>query len=328
MHESYLYHSFPRRGAGGTNEIVKGLSVLQSICDAGLLLVPEQIEWRQPLSDGSDRVFPVLQKRVCFTDLEPRQLVDHSQVFGHFSLEFDHETVRQMGGVPVFYIPQSARNSDACALGVGLMAALSDAQTIIRRMSWLQQILNGDQPVPEVLKVDFGFARSPDARQEFEINSRELRKSIDGISHNVTPLSMLHDNLDAFKNFFYPADDIVRSAPLSYYSQREWRIACEISVENTPLTRALSEEERRGLISIDTGFFSRLIRTDVSEHTLLDLSLVHSGLRGRSPIELARRVIVPNEALDSARSMLERFEFAPKVICLDEFDHERSKCAL
>ena len=92
--KSYFYHSFPRRGNQTNSEIEKGCKILESIRDNGLLLNPELIEWRQPNNSGIDRVFRVLQTRACFTELKTTELPGHSEKFGHFSLEFECETIR------------------------------------------------------------------------------------------------------------------------------------------------------------------------------------------------------------------------------------------
>src|SRR5579871_4914394 len=102
----YLYHCFPRRGANTAEEVAKGLNILGCIRDFGLLLLPESIEWSQPISGHPPRTIPVVQSRVCFTDLTPSELPEHALTFGHFALEFEIESARQLGAIPVFYVPQ------------------------------------------------------------------------------------------------------------------------------------------------------------------------------------------------------------------------------
>lgn len=107
MQERFFYHSFPRRGASTAEEIDKGCKILAAIRDFGLLLTPQLIEWKQPtLDEAQPRVFPVLQKRVCFAELNPSELPQHAKKFGRFALEFEIDTVHRLGAVPVFYVPQ------------------------------------------------------------------------------------------------------------------------------------------------------------------------------------------------------------------------------
>ena len=77
---SFFYHSFPRRFR--ESRVItkkKGLSILTSIAERGFLLVPEIIEWREPLTDGSfSKPIQNCQKRICFTELEREELPKHT----------------------------------------------------------------------------------------------------------------------------------------------------------------------------------------------------------------------------------------------------------
>jgi hypothetical protein len=65
--ERFFFHSFPSRGGGSS---AAGLAVLQSMIEAGFLLVPEIIKWQEPLMDGRlSEPFFVAQNRICFTEL-------------------------------------------------------------------------------------------------------------------------------------------------------------------------------------------------------------------------------------------------------------------
>jgi hypothetical protein len=94
--ERFFYHSFPRRGASTASETEKGQQILAAIRDFGLVLTPQFIEWSQPNLGGLPRTLPILQKRVCFTELSPDELPGHAEKFGHFSLEFKIDTVRRL----------------------------------------------------------------------------------------------------------------------------------------------------------------------------------------------------------------------------------------
>jgi len=139
MQERYFYHCFPRRGGELPQAIEKGCQILTTIRDLGLVLMPEIIEWNQPSADGAPpRVFPVLQKRVCFTELNSDELPQHTEKFGQFALEFDTNTLRSLGAIPVFYIPQpTAKGDDGNALGVALLGIAMDANAIIQRLAYL-----------------------------------------------------------------------------------------------------------------------------------------------------------------------------------------------
>src|SRR5580693_2307045 len=103
--ERYFYHSFPRPRRKGGDEQLKGLKILEAIVDFGLVLAPEATKWEYPHADGSPpRRMEIAQRRVCFTELEPKELPEHGRVFGPIALEFDVETLKSFFAMPVFYV--------------------------------------------------------------------------------------------------------------------------------------------------------------------------------------------------------------------------------
>src|SRR5690349_25085401 len=97
--ERFMYHSFPRRGAGDSSlEIDKGLRILGGICTIGLLLTPEIVDWPGEFKPGgsSERGEPFKSyvRRACFTELAPNELKTHAQRFGSFAIEFEIATLR------------------------------------------------------------------------------------------------------------------------------------------------------------------------------------------------------------------------------------------
>ncbi|HUZ93822.1 MAG TPA: hypothetical protein VMU57_02815, partial [Edaphobacter sp.] len=109
--ERTFYHSFPRRRASDTPEVIneKGLELLVAISQMGLILAPEVVEWSIPLSDGSTKVIRHRQMRICFTELSQSELPRHAEVFGPFAMEFHIDILRQLGALPVIYVPQMVK---------------------------------------------------------------------------------------------------------------------------------------------------------------------------------------------------------------------------
>jgi hypothetical protein len=226
IEERFFYHSFPRRGHHTTEA---ALTILEAIRDIGLALLPEYIEWRQPTSEGTARLFPILQTRVCFTELSPAELPQHAKKFGTFALEFEADAVRRLGAIPVFYLPQPV-SPDGNALGIALLGIAMDAKVVINRIAELDKILHGALPVAEDLNLTFPFASETRPPLTYTCKSAEAAKLIDAFGSQTTPWSHLDQGIKALLNFFYPADDIRHDKALEYYRQREWRIACQFAI--------------------------------------------------------------------------------------------------
>jgi hypothetical protein len=143
LFDRYFYHSFPRRDRSTDGEMEKGRKILSLICEVGLVLAPEVVKWKTPHADGSPpRVQETIQRRVCFTELAPSELARHAEEFGHFALEFDVDTLKRMGAMPVFYIPQSAGDGEGVAsLGSTLVMQSTDAMILAMRLAGITKML-------------------------------------------------------------------------------------------------------------------------------------------------------------------------------------------
>lgn len=326
--ERYFYHSFPRRGASMAEKTDKGCKILAAIRDFGLLLTPQLIEWQQPTSGGAPpRTIPVLQKRVCFTELAPPELPSHADRFGHFSLEFDIDVVRSLGAVPVFYIPQPSKIAvDGSAIATGLLAIASDCCAVMERMAFLDKTFRGPTPVQEKLKVDFGFAGSPDgrgSRGKYTIDRDEAKNFLAAVGHALTPWTDLANGAYGLLNFFHPTDNAKVDSALEYYREREWRIASAfvLNLPDGSRVEAMhlpTADERKRFMEIDPEFFGRTIRRDVGNVQTLDAALVYPGLSGKRIINMVRRVIVPAFAVDRVREIFGELRRPPPVIAIDD----------
>jgi hypothetical protein len=324
MPERYFYHSFPRRGASAADEIDKGSKILAAIRDFGLLLTPQLIEWQQPTSGGATpRTLPVLQKRVCFTELSPPELPAHAERFGHFGLEFDVSVVRSLGAVPVFYVPQPSKTTaDGSALATGLLAIAADCWAVVQRMAFLDRTFKGSIPVQEKFEMDVGFASSPDGRRKYTLDRDETKNFLAAIGHAVTPWTDLENGAYGLLNFFHPTDNEKSDRALEYYREREWRIAGAFAVNLPDGTRVEmmhvpTADERKRFLEIDPEFFGRTIRRDIGDVQTLDAALVYPGLSGNRIIDMVRRVIVPAPAVDRVRELLAKLQSPPPVIAID-----------
>jgi hypothetical protein len=109
--ERFFFHSFPRQTKGETraDQLARGLSILRTIKELGLVLAPEIVRWSQPTISGTPRLVTYRQQRLCFTELQRSELPEHGKRFGPFSLQFSINTLRRLGALPVIYLPQNVK---------------------------------------------------------------------------------------------------------------------------------------------------------------------------------------------------------------------------
>jgi len=319
IEERYFYHSFPRRGCDTPIEIEKGCAILSQIRDLGFLLTPEILKWQHSHADGSPpRIEKMVQTRVCFTDLAPQELIHHASKFGHFSLEFEAQTIRMLGGLPVFYIPQANENALVTLEGLGsiLVIQLLDALSTMRRIATLTTALKG--PHTPTLDFNLRFIGDGTITNQFKLDSEATKNTLNALNHGLTPPELLANSLNALLAFFYPADDLSHDETLAYYRQREWRITGNMALRGNTLMRALTKPETQIIKQIDVDYFSRILDGPDGMTGLLDKSIVYPELNGRKLIEYARRVVVPSAALERVQGILSPLSRPPAVISLEE----------
>ncbi|MFL9913308.1 hypothetical protein [Paraburkholderia sp. RL17-337-BIB-A] len=202
---------------------------------------------------------------------------------------------------------------DGNLLGVGLTTALIDAETIVQRMAFLEQTLS-NVSCAERIAVNVGWSENPSGRGIYEIDSAESRNLISAVGHAATPWSTLSGALESMLNLFYPADNTRHGLDLDYYRQREWRIAFKIQVDGEDLMEDLSEEATARALDIDSQFFQRVISTPMVTDRVAKLTWAYRGINGRSILQYCTRLIVPDDALESARDLISTVPGAPPVV--------------
>lgn len=317
LQERFLYHSFPRRGRNSDRELSRGLQILTSMCTRGLLLTPEVIRWSYPHARGSlPRILPILQRRVCFTELSPRELSAHAEDFGHFALEFTSDTLRALGGMPVSYIPMWDDQSVGLdALGHTLVCQLIDAKILTERVAKAASVK--DMLAPSEITLSFGFTESQDVKT-FTLSSAHLRSFLEAFTHVLTPPELMTNGVNALLSFFYPADDVRHNKPLHYYRQHEWRITGDVNLKGSPITRELTHEEINSLCESEPTFYDAHLPHPFGHLHFAKQIQAHSGINGRSIIASASRVIVPDDTVDDAQGVLRGIADAPPVIAISE----------
>jgi hypothetical protein len=312
----FFYHSFPRRGRGTDDEIEKGCKILALICDAGLVLAPEVVKWSYPHADGSPpRDQQTIQRRICFTELALHELSGHAQEFGHFALEFDVKTLKRLGAMPVFYIPQATAEdaSETASLGSTLVVQSIDALILAMRLAGVKKLV--DDPMHQgPLDCTFGFEKL----KTFRMDARETRRFLDAFTYALTPPDMLEHALTGLLSCFYPADNLRDNKALAYYRQREWRIAWNFAVRGEDVMRRPSQELIQRLLAIDADFFGRDFPTASGVNQLAAEAYVLPGIGGERIIELVNRVIVPRAALTKAKEIAAKTAPNTPVVCIED----------
>jgi len=311
----FFYHSFPRRQPR-TDE--QGIAILRSIIQIGLVLVPEQTTWSELRSDGGYSSPDVVKSiRMCFTELAPWHLRQHATYFGDFALEFDVLTLRQLGALPVIYLPrETGRVGGADAIGAALTARVSQTLRLIDRLMKLKDASSprrsGDTPPTIVLQ----WANSP----KVSVATHDVANLLKILEAGIEPLEHLNAALRFLGSFFYPTENLRYNDILDYYRQREWRLGPGIVVEHQPWTKPINEEEKMQVMALDAEFFGGELEFRGKKFRRIDLCHVMAK-HGSAPIvSLARRIVAPRRVLGRAEELLKGIDNPPQIVALEDFD--------
>jgi hypothetical protein len=207
--ECFFFHSFPRPRTGETREtqVQKGQLIGQSLLDNGILLSPENYEL--PILDSNGQVVDhvrTTQRRACFTELELEALPEHSKTFGPFALVYRIDDLRQLGALPVFYIPLIRGTANLSALATDLLGGFADATTYIKVLAQMRRWLSHADTVGLTYRG-----------REVKFNteqSRVIRDLIDVLSDYVTAdLGTTESRLAILSSCFYPTENPKYTVP-------------------------------------------------------------------------------------------------------------------
>ena len=198
----FFYHSFPRPRQGETDSETsrRGWAVLQSMRELGLILAPEIVEWHTPVSLGTPSPTRILQRRICFTELSPQELREHSTRFGPFALEFETTALRRIGALPVIYMPQALSEQDHLALlGPFVVGHLGQIQGTLERLNELNQLDSpayvqsiGASAVSDDMMVNLrNVDETGGTVQEFQVQWKATRDLLDYIGFRTAPFNAM-----------------------------------------------------------------------------------------------------------------------------------------
>ena len=245
------------------------MGILRNVKELGLVIAPEIVEWKQPLVDGSHRITRLRQKRISFTELARSQIAEHGIKFGPFSLEFKIDVLRRMGALPVIYMPQSLKASgDLSTLGAMVVTQLGDVKYTITQLQHLSQITDPAWALAQVVAQGLvathvapdytinlrNTGDKGDVVVEKTVPGRMVRDVIEYIGFKNAPFDLMLGVLSLVQTLFYPTDDDLHDDLLSYYRQREWRIAGGFLFNGVAHGRSLSIPRRADCSRSIKGF--------------------------------------------------------------------------
>lgn len=252
--DRFFFHNFPRLRQGENREVQlkKGELIAASLLANGIMLSPETYEI--PLLDNQGNVVDRLrttQRRACFTELELEGLPGHSQTFGPFALVYDIDDLRQLGALPVFYIPLTQGNANLSGLAAELLGGFADAAAYVKVLAAMRNWLAGHETV--------GLSYRGREVQLNPDQSRLIRDLIDILGDYVTAdVQTTQLRLSVLSSCFYPTENPKYTEPLHYYRQREWRlIAAFLTVNGQTVAEKVTTNQVEQLLEIDPDFFSK-----------------------------------------------------------------------
>jgi hypothetical protein len=290
-YDRFFYHSFPKpTGCSSTDDLL-GTQVVELICELGFLLTPEvpDIDEAQGLA--------VAQTRFCMTELHPSELPNHALAFGNFSLEFYPDPIRQLGAMPVIYIPnptQSGRSRFFDETGVRLVKKLEEIQTIFEILSKHEKysaenerkFLRIKTEYEEIVIVEAGnirdFLQSVKLESEFIVLSCAIR--------GLSSLFYLTDNKHTL------------GSKLDYYRQREWRIISDLVNGDKKNSRPLTQDEAKFVVASNPAFFEKPIQWTSGVASRISLCQLLTLKESDWP-KVVRRLLVPAHLRDKIRSL-------------------------
>lgn len=316
-----LVHAFPRKRETRSqrDEFDVGLSTLKSIFDIGLVLSPELLEF--PLVGGlgnNDKGTRVFQRRVCFTFVSSRDLVEHAAIFGSFAVTFLPEMLRELGAVPVFYVPRPISRNDVDTYSNFSNAIIHQ----IRDISVLLEELIGVQREFDRVSTEEIVTVAVDGEREQQMHVKTALGLLRNLQGQKGDLTVLRGFIWALANLFYHADsarenDIFRKLDFSYYRQAEWRIIAGLKIGEERLDRTINEEERMRLSQINPLFSGEIQLPDGEIKRRDEVSRTIAVFKGKPLRTFIHHVVVPAQCREEAEAVLSGHGIEIPVVEID-----------
>ena len=292
----------------------------------GFIVAPEVVEWHTPVNLGTPSPIQILQRRICFTELSPPELTEHTTRFGPFALEFETTALRRVGALPVIYMPQALSEQDHLAL-LGPFVAGHLGQ-IRSTLELLNQISQFDDPeniqslgakfiADDCMVTLTNGDESRGTVREFQVPWKAIRDLLSFIGFERAPFNAMTGATSIAQALFYPTDDDHHDQKLGYYRQREWRITADYYVNGVPRGRSLQDEEKALLLELDESFWAgNTLPSKTIPRVDEALALVQPA--PAELLEKVARIIVPDDFADQARH-----SFGDRVTAVSQLGHSK-----
>lgn len=229
------------------------------------------------------------------------KLARHANIFGQFSLEFDIASIRQLGGLPVTYLPMPRE----CGLAEDVGFFLALGVSMLRNELLVEEMHFSDPDLarifpPEITASDRRWIEDWNDDNPFDapMNSEGFLKR----KHRSLKLNL--NTLNHFLSICYPTERRPTDEALQYFRQREWRIVPHLLPQSCCVQPTYSQAAK--LVSMDSKFFGRSLgeHSNSTASRVVDSCLFFKGVGSRSLVTFVRRVFAPHDCVTEVKSLI------------------------
>lgn len=284
MSNEFFYHSFSRllKNESTQDNNKRAFQTLESILKNGLLFVPEEI--KLPFKIESP-LKPIVQHRVCFTLISREKLLEHTKIFGNFSIEFNTNILREIGITPAMYLPIFNYDNDRHLQNVS-------SKFVYRLMKFHQEARE------EAEKIDNDLMKASKVSDYSKILSLKQKKQ-----------EILEKRawFEGLANMIYPLDNNSYTQENGYYQQREWKLPANLTNNGSDTTEIATHEQQQELLDINRNFFSKEINYLGRKLSRAMISFFLKTFQQKHILEHANKIIVPKENVAQVRALLSKY---------------------
>ncbi len=284
MYNEFFYHSFSRllKNESTQDNNKRAFQTLESILKNGLLFVPEEI--KLPFKIESP-LKPIFHHRVCFTLISREKLLEHTKIFGNFSIEFTTNILREIGITPAMYLPIFNYDNDRHLQNVS-------SKFVYRLMKFHQEARE------EAEKIHNDLMKASKVSDYSKILSLKQKKQ-----------EILEKRawFEGLANMIYPLDNNSYTQENGYYQQREWKLPANLTNNGSDTTEIATHEQQQELLDINRNFFSKEINYLGRKLSRAMISFFLKTFQQKHILEHANKIIVPKENVAQVRALLSKY---------------------